>query len=157
MIPKFLAHGVLFPSRANMPRVTNNEIQLAFDRALEGVAVVEAVETGDDTARVRIRGRTRTYRLRALWAGAGWPADVDRVTRHLREPWPLDLVVVARNLSTGSREMLDRRGASWVDTSGDAHIVGRDLLVVRQAKGQPGEDRRAFSWSPSAISIAEAL
>ena len=53
--------------------------------------------------------------------------------------------------------MLDRKGASWVDGSGDAHIVGGDLLVVREAKRQSGVDRRAFSWSPSAVSIAEAL
>jgi hypothetical protein len=53
--------------------------------------------------------------------------------------------------------MLDRIGASWVDGSGDAHIVGGDLLVVREAKQQSGGDRRSFSWSPSAVSIAEAL
>ncbi len=140
-----------------MARSTNNKIQLALDRALDGLAVVEAVETKDDVARVLIRGRTRNYRLRALWAGAGWPADVDRATRHLGEEWPQDLVVVARNLSAGSREMLDRRGASWVDGSGDAHIVARDLLVMREVKQQPGAERRAFSWSPSAVSIAEAL
>jgi transcriptional regulator with XRE-family HTH domain len=140
-----------------MARATNNEIQMALDRALDGLAVVEAIETKDDVARVLIRGRMRNYRLRALWAGAGWPADVDRAIRHLSEEWPPDLVVVARNLSTGSREMLDRRSASWVDGSGDAHIVGGDLLVVREAKHQPGIERRAFSWSPSAVSIAEAL
>lgn len=140
-----------------MARSTNNEIQLALDRALDGLAVVEAVETEDDVARVLIRGRTSNYRLRALWAGAGWPADVDRAIRHLGEEWPPDLVVVARSLSAGSREMLERRGASWADGSGDAHIVARDLLVMREAKQQPGADRRAFSWSPSAVSIAEAL
>lgn len=143
--------------RANMSRSTKTEIQLALNRALDGLAIVEAVETKEDPARVLIRGRARSYRLRALWAGAGWPADVDRATRHLGEEWPSDLVVVARNLSVGSREMLDRKGASWVDGSGDAHIVGRDLLVVRDAKRQPDVDRRAFSWSPSAVSIAEAL
>ncbi len=140
-----------------MAKSTNNEIQLALDCALDGLAVVEAVETKDDVARVLIRGRTRNYRLRALWAGAGWPADVDRATRHLGGEWPPDLVVVARHLSSGSREALDRRGASWADGSGDAHIVARDLLVMREAKQQPGADQRAFSWSPSAVSIAEAL
>ena len=140
-----------------MARSTNNEIQMALDRALDGLAVVEAVETEDEVARVLIRGRARNYRLRALWAGAGWPANVDRAIRHLGEEWPLDLVVVARSLSVGSREILERRGASWADGSGDAHIVARDLLVMREAKQQPGAGRRAFSWSPSAVSIAEAL
>jgi hypothetical protein len=140
-----------------MARSANNEIRLALDRALDGLAIVEAVETKGGLARVLIRGRTRSYRLHALWAGAGWPADVDRATRHLGEKWPPGLVVVARSLSAGSRETLDRRGASWVDGSGDAHIVARDLLVMREAKQQPGVDRRAFSWSASAVSIAEAL
>jgi hypothetical protein len=141
-----------------MARSTNNEIQLALDRALDGLAVVEAVETTKDgLARVLIRGRTRNYRLRVLWASAGWPADVDRATRPLGEEWPSDLVVVARNLSTGSRDALSRRGASWADSSGDAHIIGRDLLVVREATRQASVGRASFSWSPSAISIAEAL
>lgn len=140
-----------------MAKSIKNEIQLALDHALNGLAIVEAVETKGDAARVLIRGRTRNHRLRALWAGAGWPADVDRAIHDLAEEWPPDLVVVARNLSPGSREMLDRRGASWVDSSGDAHIVGRDLLVVRESMRQPGADRRGFSWSPSAVSIAEAL
>jgi len=140
-----------------MAESANNKVQRALDRALDGLAVVEAVETKEDVARVLIRGRRRNYRLRALWAGAGWPADVERATRYLGEEWPADLVVVARHLSAGSREMLDRKGASWADDSGDAHIVARDLLVVREAKQHPGTDRRAFSWSPSAVSIAEAL
>lgn len=140
-----------------MAKSTNNEIELALDRALDGLAIVEAVEADDDGARVSIRGRTRVYRLRAIWAGAGWPADVDRAIRSVGEEWPPDLVVVARNLSPGSRELLERRGASWVDGAGDARIVGPDLLVVRDAQLQMGAERRAFSWSPSAVSIAEAL
>ncbi|MHB1809373.1 MAG: hypothetical protein ACYCU0_08755 [Solirubrobacteraceae bacterium] len=130
---------------------------MALDRALGGLAVVETVETKDDVTQLLIRGSTRNFRLRALWAGAGWPADVDRAIRHLGAEWPPDLVVVARSLSAGSREMLERRGASWVDGGGDAHIVTRDLLVVREAERRPGAEPRAFSWSPSAVSIAEAL
>src|ERR1019366_8378901 len=135
------AQSMLFSRRANMARSTNNEIQLALDRALDGLAVVEAVETEDDVARVLIRGRTSNYRLRALWAGAGWPADFDRAIRHLGEEWPPDLVVVARSLSAGSREMPERRGASWADGSGDAHIVARDLLVMRESKHYSGVRR----------------
>jgi hypothetical protein len=140
-----------------MVQSTNNEIQLALDRALDGLAVVETVETKDNMARVLIHGRKRNYRLRALWAGAGWPADVDRAIGDLPEEWPADLVLVARNLSAGSREILNRRGASWADSSGDARILGRDLLIIREAKRQSDVEPRAFSWSPSAVSIAEAL
>lgn len=136
---------------------TRNEIQLALDRALDGLAIVEAVETEDDVARVVIRGRTHSYRLRALWAGAGWPADIDRAIRHVGEEWPPDLVVVARHLSAGSRDILHRKGASWVDSHGDARIVSPDLLVVRDTPRRPGGETSSFSWSPSAVSIAEAL
>ena len=140
-----------------MAKSTEDEIELALDRALDGLAVVEAVEANDDGARVSIRARTRGYRLRAIWAGAGWPADVNRAIRDVGEEWPPDLVVVARNLSTGSRELLERRGASWVDGTGAARIVAPDLLVVRDAQHQMGAVQRTFSWSPSAVSIAEAL
>jgi hypothetical protein len=57
----FFALHVLFAWRANMAKSAKNGIQLAFDRALDGLAVVEAVETKDDVARVLIRGRTRSY------------------------------------------------------------------------------------------------
>lgn len=140
-----------------MARLANNEIRLAFDRALDGLGVVESVESRDAQAHVLIRGRRHSYRLRALWAGPGWPADIDRATRQLGEEWPNDVVLVARSLSRGSREILNDRGASWVDASGDAHIVAGDLLIVRESARQAGIGRRAFSWSPSALSIAEAL
>ncbi len=135
----------------------NNEIRTAFDRALDGLAVVDAVESDDDGARVLIRRRPRVYRLRAAWAGAGWPADVARAIRGVGEEWPEDLVVVARHLSPGSRELLARRGASWVEGTGAARIVAPDLLVVRDAPRGAGAKAQAFSWSPSAVSIAEAL
>lgn len=141
-----------------MARSANNRVWLALDRALDGLAVVEAVETKDGLAQVLIRGRTRDdHRLQALWAGAGWPADVDRAIRNCGGDWPPNRVVVARHLSAGSREMLDRRGISWVDCSGDAHVLAPGLLVIREATRQPAADRRAFSWSASAVSIAEAL
>src|SRR5689334_23332952 len=108
----FFDRYALFSTRADMARSAKNEIQRALDRALDGLAVVERVDTEGNSARVLLRSRTRDYRLHAVWAGAGWPADVDRATRHLGNEWPQDLVVVARNLSAGSRKMLDQRGTS---------------------------------------------
>jgi hypothetical protein len=133
------------------------EILVAFERALDGVAVVAAVEPDDAGVGVLLRKRSDVHRLRVIWAGAGWPADVDRAIRGVDETWPEDLVVVARHLSSGSRKLLDERGASWVDVTGSAHLVAPGLLVVREVEPEAGSDAGAFSWSPSALSLAEAL
>jgi transcriptional regulator with XRE-family HTH domain len=140
-----------------MARSTEKQIELALGKALDGLAVVETVEPDAHGARVSVRSPKRTYSLRTIWAGAGWPADVDRAIHNVGEEWPPDLVVVARHLSTGSRELLERRGASWVDGSGNAHIVAPDLLVVRDVQPPTGAETPRFSWSPSAVSIAETL
>jgi hypothetical protein len=140
-----------------MASLVNLEILVAFERALDGVAVVAAVEPDDAGVGVLLRKRSDVHRLRVIWAGAGWPADVDRAIRGVDETWPEDLVVVARHLSSGSRKLLDERGASWVDVTGSAHLVAPGLLVVREVEPEAGSDAGAFSWSPSALSLAEAL
>jgi len=138
-----------------------NPIEKALGRAVDSLAVVSPVgdDGGGERPRYELRTAERAFVIRALWAGAGWPADVQRAVRGVDEPWPRDLVVVARHLSPGSREILARLGANWVDESGQAHIVGPDFLVIRDASERPDEsdsDDR-FSWSPSALSIAEAI
>jgi hypothetical protein len=140
-----------------MAGLTNSEILVAFDRALDGVAVAAAVEPDASGLVVLLRERSGVRRLRAIWAGAGWPADVDRAIHGVDETWPADLVVVARHLSPGSRKLLDERGASWVDGTGSAHLVAPGLLVVRDVEPTAGSSAAAFSWSPSALSVAEAL
>ena len=138
-----------------------NPIQVALGRAFDGLGVVSTAGNEDrtETPGFEVRTPTRTYVVRALWAGAGWPADVARAIRSVEGDWPRDLVVVARHLSPGSRELLESRDANWVDENGQARVVGPDFLVVREAAAQSDDigTGQHFTWSPSAQSIAEAV
>lgn len=74
--------------------------------------------------------------------------------------WPENAVLLARSLSPGAIEWLRERGANWADEAGQARIVGPGGLVVIREPAQPpkkGSGPRSFSWSKSAIAIAEAI
>ncbi len=141
----------------------NKGLILALNRALDGVGSATSVEVEDGVAAVQIRrlapsgGSPRELRLRALWAGAGWPAEVERAIGRIGKEWPSDLVVVARSFSVGSRQALESRGASWVDAGGAARLVLEELVVVRDVRQRARAKPRGLSWSPSAVLIAEAL
>jgi hypothetical protein len=100
--------------------------------------------------------------LTLLWAGEGWPADVREVLAGTPDPWPRDLVVVARDFSPGALEILRERDANWVDETGDARIVGPTRLFVirlnqRSDATQHAKDEPLFTWSPSRVALAEAI
>jgi hypothetical protein len=102
----------------------------------------------------------RQVALEVKWAGEGWPDDVRRATHDIPHPWPQDVVVVARHLSPGAIEWLRERDANWADEAGQARILGPDgLLVIREPAIRLADERsaRAFSWSPSALSLAETI
>lgn len=126
---------------------------------LEG-ATVEAAP-GDSGADLLIRTRDdRTIAIEAKWAGEGWPQDVRRAAATVGEQWPENAVVLARSLSPGAIEWLRERGANWADEAGRARIVGPGGLVVIREPAQPPDKQsapRSFSWSKSAIAIAEGI
>ena len=107
--------------------------------------------------------RTRDGReiaIEAKWAGEGWPQDVRRIAATVGERWPEHVVVLARRLSPGAIEWLRERGANWADEAGQARIVGPGGLVVIREPAQPaGQESapRSFSWSKSAIAMAETI
>lgn len=127
--------------------------------ALDGATV----RTASSSARPDMLVQTRDGRQIAIevrWAGEGWPDDVRRVAHDLPRPWPHNVVVVARHLSSGAIEWLRERDANWADEAGQARILGPDgLLVIREPaiRLAGGRSTRAFSWSPSALSLAEAI
>ena len=127
--------------------------------ALEGATVVAG--PSDSGADLVIRTRDgRTIAMQVKWAGEGWPQDVRRVVASVGEQWPENAVVLARRLSPGAIEWLRERGANWADEAGQARIVGPGgLIVIREPPRLPGEQSvpRSFSWSRSAIAIAEAI
>ena len=76
------------------------------------------------------------------------------------EQWPENAVLLARSLSPGAIEWLRERGANWADEAGQARIVGPGgLVVIRELARPPGREGapRSFSWSKSAIAVAEAI
>ncbi len=126
---------------------------------LEG-ATVEAAPS-DSGADLVVRTRDgREIEIEVKWAGEGWPQDVRRVAASVGERWPENAVLLARSLSPGAIEWLRERGANWADEAGQARIVGPGGLVVIREVAQPPDRRSAphsFSWSRSAIAIAEAI
>jgi len=126
---------------------------------LEG-ATVEAASS-DSGADLVVHARDgREIEIQVKWAGEGWPQDVRRVAGTVGERWPENAVLLARRLSPGAIEWLRGRGANWADEAGQARIVGPGGLVVIREPARPlGEQSapRSFSWSKSAIAIAEAI
>ena len=100
----------------------------------------------------------RTILIEVKWAGEGWPQDVRRAARDMPDPWPTNIVLLAHRLSPGAIEWLRDRGANWADETGQVRILGPEgLIVIREPAQLPREEHvsRPFSWSPSAITIAE--
>jgi hypothetical protein len=123
-------------------------------------AIVEAAPS-DSSADLVIRTRDgREIEIEAKWAGEGWPQDVRRVAATVGERWPENAVLLARSLSPGAIEWLRERGANWADEAGQVHIIGPGGLVVIREVVRPPDMRdvpRSFSWSKSAIAVAEAI
>jgi len=130
---------------------------LAF--VLEGATVKAG--PGDSDADLVIRTRDgRTITIQVKWAGEGWPQNVRRAAASLGGRWPENVVLLARSLSPGAIDWLRERGANWADEAGQARIVGPGgLVVIREPAQLPDKQRapRSFSWSRSAIAIAEGI
>jgi hypothetical protein len=139
--------------------VYNELAQQILAAALDGVAFADLrTRRGPSEVLVGTRdGRTIGFDVR--WAGEGWPQDVRRAAGDVPGPWPNDLVVLARHLSPGAIEWLRERDANWADEAGQARILGpKGLIVIREPERAAREGReRSFTWSPSAIAIAETI
>lgn len=133
--------------------------QTILASVLEGTTVEAA--PGGRGADLLIRTRDgREIEIEVKWAGEGWPQDVRRVAAAVGERWPENAILLARSLSPGAIEWLRERGANWADEAGQARIIGPGGLVVIREFVRPPEMRSApgrFSWSKSAISVAEAI
>jgi hypothetical protein len=139
------------------------EVEKRWQKILASVLEGATVETarGDSGADLVVRTRDgRATEIEAKWAGEGWPQDVRRVATSVGERWPENTVLLARRLSPGAIEWLRERGANWADEAGQARIIGPDgLVVIRELALLPdkGSARRSFTWSKSAIAVAEAI
>jgi hypothetical protein len=140
-----------------------SEVEKRWQRVLASVLESAAVEAAPSDGGADLVVRTRDGRkieIEVKWAGEGWPQDVRRVVASVGEQWPENAVLLARSLSPGAIEWLRERGANWADEAGQARIVGPGgLVVIREPAQRPGKQssQRSFSWSKSAIAIAEGI
>ncbi|WP_132046836.1 MULTISPECIES: hypothetical protein [unclassified Curtobacterium] len=95
------------------------------------------------------------------WAGRGFPRDVaaalDRRPQVDDEPTETHLIVGAHAISDGSRQLLDRVGASWFALDGSASIHLGTVWIERSASHPAPEPPREPGWSPARAEIAEVL
>jgi transcriptional regulator with XRE-family HTH domain len=135
----------------------NKRLGQLFARILDGAAVQAGPADPDGVTPIAAAGPFGNLKFRAIWAGNGWPSDVERaLAEYPRRPWPPDLVIVAHRISPGARALLEARQASWADEAGNARITSPGVLVIREGEDKP-ESPQAFTWSASAIATAEAL
>jgi hypothetical protein len=110
---------------------------------------------------VTVKGPRSSEQLTLVWAGEGWPSDVEEVLSQAPDPWEPEFVVVARHFSAGAQRLLRARDANWLDETGDARIVGPSGMLVlrsqRRSGTRPASDDRSFAWTPSALAVAEAI
>jgi hypothetical protein len=95
------------------------------------------------------------YRLRLTWAGAGYPRDVNQAL--LRARLDRDLVVVAEQLSSGSRDLLEARDINWLTVDGSMRLRVGPIAIERQRPGsRSGQSRSTIdAWTPSLVIVAE--
>jgi len=109
------------------------------------------VETApkDSGADVAINGAL----IEVKWGGEGWLRQVRDLIASSRD---LPLIVVARRMSPGARELLGSAGIGWIDETGAAEIAIGSLIVSRT--GQPKEtERKGPRWTRATLAVAEAL
>lgn len=136
-----------------------NRVRSILARAIDGAAVERLTNDDDHALCVRTRDG-QTIALQVKWAGEGWPQDVRGIINDIPIPWPADVVLIARRLSPGAIEQLRELKANWADETGQAHIYGPNgLIVVRERleSRSTSHARRDFSWTASAIDLAELI
>lgn len=140
----------------------NNRIRNALWSVLSEIADEVDVQSPRDrtgTFRARIRVGHAVHVATILWAAEGWPEDVSRVLAgHATQDTPQPLVIAARRLSPGSLDRIARQGMGWVDEMGAARIVLRSgLAVYADHRHRVTQPPPAFTWTPAAIAVGEAL
>ncbi|MGD0453320.1 MAG: type IV toxin-antitoxin system AbiEi family antitoxin [Solirubrobacteraceae bacterium] len=109
--------------------------------------------TSDGAHLLRVLGLSRQPRFHAVWVRRGWPADV----RARLDRSPAVNLVVAPELSSGARRLLDERGVNWLDETGAASLRGEGLLVhVDRAPAAKDPQPHGASWSQIAGLAGEA-
>ncbi|OLT54631.1 hypothetical protein [Cellulosimicrobium sp. CUA-896] len=101
-----------------------------------------------------------------VWAGEGFPADIDAALRSARMadilPSTSTPLVVARHMSPGAVAVLEERGVSWVDETGRASVHAEPgIAIVIDRERSPTENLRPLPrssrWAPGTAAVAETV
>ncbi len=132
----------------------------ALSAALEGTRV-ELAPASSNSDLVAYPSDGQPISLTIKWAGLGWPQQVRQAASEIEEPWPNNLIIVAKHFSPGALEWMRERGANWADETGQARILGPNgLVVVREPAPGPSPEsagKATIKWSKSAIGVAEFI
>lgn len=95
--------------------------------------------------------------LLVRWLTVGWPQQVEEALHD----WPRPDVIVAPRMSPGARAVARKAGVGWVDESGAADIVIRDVsgtTIIVETTGKPPVplDSR-IGWKPATLAVCEAI
>jgi Transcriptional regulator, AbiEi antitoxin, Type IV TA system len=128
-----------------------DRVARAVSTALDADVLVQPAIDG--THALNVVGLPRQPSFRTVWIRRGWPGDV----RARLERFPAVTLVVAPELSSGARRLLDEQAVNWVDETGAASIRGEGLLVhVDRASAPPDPRPHEVAWSQMAVLAAEA-
>jgi hypothetical protein len=120
----------------------------ALRAVLPPSASLKATKVDDKTAIVRVG----TSRLTARWVGRGGLREVRDVIGISPRP---DLIV-GSSLSLAARAEASRHGIGWVDESGAAEIVTKNIVVARSGE-MPHRATTPDRWTSVVAGVAEAL
>jgi hypothetical protein len=110
-----------------------------------------------DGPNVRIEYAGTETTLAPVWVAEGFPADVRRGLDQIREIEPGAVPVIAgRRISTGSQEILNESGVSWVDAGGYANVHAGGIFVARLLRA-PRSTERGMPWSRAAATVGEVI
>jgi hypothetical protein len=134
--------------RAQKSAKIARRIESALRSVLPRTADVHVLHERDLSVDLEVAG----HKLRAQWLTEAWPSAIRQL---LNQRGHAPDLLVAEQLSAGTRDELSKQGMSWVDELGGAEIAIGTLIVSRS--GRAPEVKRIRGWTPSVIAVAEAL
>src|SRR5659263_251477 len=133
-------------------------------RAAHGRATVISGESGPTFT---LKHGTGLLAIVPFWAGAGYPAEIERVMRSAEwadVPAGATRMIVGRKISAASRTAIERGGASWADEAGRMLLDAPPLLLIIDDPSPAAELqalRRArpttVRWTAGAGAVAEVV
>ncbi|MBH0008283.1 type IV toxin-antitoxin system AbiEi family antitoxin [Salinibacterium sp. SWN1162] len=113
---------------------------------------------GDEGAQLVVAWESRDVVIAPVWAGQGFPRDLERALYLHNAEVPPDVVFAAKEFSAGARQILTERNLNWADEAGNASIVlPGGIYISRDAPTPVPQRNRAEGWTPAIASVAETI